>query len=245
MPERGGLSHEQEHKDLSSQIGEIFERRATKGERKLILETYETKLDALIQKLPKEQQDNIAIKLQKILTTIRGVFAEYGARITDFARKVFLWPMIRAGKDFPKDKYYQIELGRAKAWGEFAKDTTNTATAERTAFRDHFFSTAVSHAGVVGAVLGTGGIIGGAATEGAKIGAIVGLGIQGAAVGAVAGGILGGAYSAGLFLKDKIMGPPVVYYDLLAGAGRSGITINAPTKMPQQIPGIPSGLMNA
>lgn len=232
-------------KSLTYQINEIFERRATKGERKLILETYETKLDALIQKMPKEQQDNIAIKLQKILTTIRGVFAEYGARITDFARKVFLWPMIRAGKDFPKDKYYQIELGRAKAWGEFAKDTTKTATAERTAYRDHFLSTVASHAGVVGAVLGAGGIIGGAATEGAKIGAIVGLGIQGAAVGAVAGGILGGAYSAGLFLKDKIMGPPIVYYDLLVGAGRSGITINAPTKVPQQIPGIPSGMMSA
>jgi len=238
------IPHEREQKkSLGDQIQAIFERRATKGERKLILETYETKLDALIQKLPKEQQDNVAIKIQKILTTIRGVFAEYGARITDFARKVFLWPLIRAGKDFPKDKYYQIELGRAKAWGEFAKDTTKTATAERTAFRDHFLSTAVSHAGVGGAVLGTAGIIGGAATEGAKIGAVVGLGVQGAAVGAIAGGILGGAYSAGLFLKDKIMGPPVVFYDLLAGAGRNGITINAPTNV-QQVPVVPSGVMS-
>lgn len=242
MSERPSSHERESKKTIADQVQAIFERRATKGERKLILETYETKLDALIQKLPKEQQDNVAVKIQKILTTIRGVFAEYGARITDFARKVFLWPMIRSATDFPKDKYYQIELGRAKAWGEFARDTTKTATAERTAFRDHFLSTAVSHAGVGGALLGTAGIIGGAATEGAKIGAVVGLGIQGAAVGAVAGGILGGAYSAGLFFKDKIMGPPVVFYDLLAGAGRNGVTINAPTNVPQQIPMIPGAV---
>lgn len=242
MTERTAGQEREPRKPLADQVSEIFERRATKGERKLILETYEKKLDALIQKLPKEQQDNIAVKIQKILTTIRGVFAEYGARITDFARKVFLWPMIRSATDFPKDKYYQIELGRAKAWGEFAKDTTKTATAERTAFRDHFLSTAVSHAGVGGAVLGTAGLVTGA-VEGAKIGAVVGLGVQGAAAGAVVGGVLGGAYSAGLYFKDKIMGPPVVYYDLLAGAGRNGITINASST--QQLPVVPSGVMNA
>lgn len=242
MSERSSFHEREPKKSIADQVQAIFERRATKGERKLILETYETKLDALIQKLPAGERDNVAIKIQKIITTIRGVFAEYGARITDFARKVFLWPMIRNATDFPKDKYYQIELARAKAWGEFAKDTTKTATAERTAFRDHFLSTAVSHAGVGGALLGTAGIIGGAATEGAKIGAVIGLGVQGAAVGAVAGGILGGAYSAGLFLKDKIMGPPVVFYDLLAGAGRNGVTINAPANVPQQLPMIPGAV---
>ncbi len=36
-------------KSLADQVQAIFERRATKGERKLILETYETKFDALIQ----------------------------------------------------------------------------------------------------------------------------------------------------------------------------------------------------
>ncbi|MFZ5534767.1 MAG: hypothetical protein ACOY3M_01280 [Patescibacteria group bacterium] len=222
-------------KTLADQVQAIFERRATKGERKLILETYETKFDALLQKLPKEQQENIMVKIQKVLTTIRGVFSEYGARITDFARKVFLWPMIAADKDFPKDKYYQIELARAKAWGEFAKDTTKTATAERTAYRDHFASTVVSHAQVLGAG-GAIGMVGLGVAEGAKIGAVAGLGLQGAAVGAIAGGILGGAYSFGLFVKDKIVGPPVVYYDVFAGAGKRGVSIDISQQVVQKVP---------
>lgn len=229
MSERPNPYEREQKKSLGDQIQAIFERRATKGERNLILETYRTKLDTLIQKLPAEERGNVAVKIQKVITTIRGVFVEYGARITDFIRKVFLWPMIRADKDFPKDKYYQIELARAKAWGEFAKDSSKTATAERTAYRDHFLSTAVSHAQAVGASVGLSAAAWGA-FEGAKIGTVVGLGVQGAVGGAIVGGVGGGIYSAGLYLKDKIMGPPTAYYDLFWGSGRRGVIITNPPK---------------
>lgn len=228
--------HERElNKSLGDRVQAIFERRATKGERNLILETYRTKLDTLIQKLPAEERGNIAVNIQKVITTIRGAFAEYGARITDFTRKVFLWPMIRADKDFPKDKYYQIELARAKAWGEFAKDSSKTATAERNAYRDHFLSTAVSHAQAVGASVGASAALWGA-FEGAKIGTVVGLGIQGAVGGAIVGGIGGGIYSAGLYLKDKVMGPPTAYYDLFWGSGRRGLVITNPPESVAKVP---------
>lgn len=69
---------------------------------------------------------------------LRGVFAEYGARFGDFINNIINWPMIRATPDYPKDKFYQIELAQAKAWGGFARDTTRTATAERTGYRDLF-----------------------------------------------------------------------------------------------------------
>ncbi len=214
MPEGQSMHEREVGKPLADQVQEVFERRATQGERKFIWDTYNKKFEQLLQNLPKEKQANIAVKIQKIMTTVRGFVGEYGSRFADFVRKAFLWPMIRSAEDFPKDKYYQMELARAKAWGEFAKDTTKTATRERTAFRDHFLSTAVSHAQVGAATLGTLGVIGGAALEGAKAGAI--LGIQGAAAGAVIGGALGGAYSWGLHIKDKMMGPPVVFYDLFA-----------------------------
>jgi len=243
MPERRP-SNEQEHKDLANQIGEIFERRATKGERNLILRTYQVKLDRLIQSMPQEQQGDVAIKIQKVITTIRGVFAEYGARIADFTRKVFLWPMIRADKNFPKDKYYQIELARAKAWGEFAKDSTKTATAERTAYRDHFLSTVVSHAQAVGASMGISAAAFGA-LEGAKIGTVVGLGVQGTLGGAILGGIGGGIYSAGLYLKDKSMGPPAAYYDLFWGSGRRGLVLSNPPEKVVQAPATVIGSVSA
>lgn len=229
------LSHEHEQRSLAYQISEIFERRATAGDRKLILETYQTKLDTLIQTLPKESQGDVATSIQRVITTIRGVFAEYGARITDFTRKVVLWPMIRADKNFPKDKYYQIELARAKAWGEFGKDSTKTATAERTAYRDHFFSTAISHAQAVGASMGVSAAAFGA-LEGAKIGTVVGLGVQGAIGGAILGGIGGGIYSAGLYWKDKIMGPPAAYYDLFWGSGRRGLVLSNPPESAVKAP---------
>lgn len=226
-------------KPIPEAIHEIFERRATKGERKLIMETYQAKLDTLIQTMPKQEQGNVAIQIQKVLVTIRSFFGEYGARFTDYVRKVFLWPMLSATKDFPMDKYYQIELARAKAWGEFGMDTTKTATAERNAYRDHFLSSVMSHAGVGGTILGAAGLVGGA-IEGAKIGTVVGLGVQGAVAGAVVGGALGGIYSAGLYFKDKIMGPPVMYYDLFANAGRRGssIEINNARNVPASIPGM-------
>lgn len=219
MPESQSIHEVEPKKPLADAVREVFERRATKGEQKLIIKTYQKKLEALVQKMPAEQQKDIAIKIQKGITVIRGAFAEYGARFIDFMRKIFLWPMIRVDKDFPKDKYYQIELARAKAWGEFGMDTTKTATAERTAYRDHFLSTSLSHAQAVGASVGVSSALWGA-LEGAKIGTVVGLGAQGAAAGAVVGGIAGGAYSLSLFMKDKIMGPPTAFYDLFWGSGR-------------------------
>lgn len=241
MAENQSVREVEPSKPLAEAVREVFDRRAAKGERKLIMETYGKKLEHLIQTMPKEQQENIAIKIQKVLTTIRAFFAEYGARFTDFIRKIFLWPMILNGKDFPKDKYYQIELARAKAWGEFGMDTTKTATTERSAYRDHFFSTSIVGAQVGAGILGSAGLISGAMMEGAKVGAIAG--VQGAAVGAVVGGVVGGAISAGLWAKDKIMGPPVVFYDLLSGAGKSGVSLNITQttnipNIPQAVPGL-------
>lgn len=242
MPEGQSMHEREVGKPLADQVQEIFERRATRGERRLIWDTYNKKFEQLLSNLPKEKRDNIAIKIQKIITTIRGFLGEYGARFTDFMRKVFLWPLIKSAEDFPKDKYYQIELGRAKAWGEFAKDTTKTATRERTAFRDHFLSTAASHAQVGAAALGTFGLIGGAAVEGAKAGAV--LGLQGAAAGAVIGGVLGGAYSWGLHIKDKMMGPPVAFYELF-NSGGSKININNTITKNMPTPVVPGGNMLA
>ncbi len=213
-------------KPLANQINEIFERRAIAGERKYILETYQQKFDQLLLTLPKEKRDTIAIKIQKFTVKIGGYLSEYSARLADYVRNVFVWPMVAASEDFPKDKFYQIELARAKAWGEFARDTTRTATAERMAYRDHFLPSAITGAeagGIFGAVAGA--MFAGVA-KGTEIGFIAGGGLQGAAIGAAVGGALGGGTALLLGIKDRLIGPPVLYYDLFAGMGGSSININ-------------------
>ncbi len=203
-------------KPLADAVRDVFERRARNGERKLIMETYQQKFEALLKTMPKEHQNTTMVRIQRELVKIEGAVHEYGARFADFIRKVFVWPMIAATENFPKDKYYQVELARASAWGEFAANTTKTATAERNAYRDNFLPTAIIGAesvGAVGTFIGASlGVVGGA-KSGALAGASVG-GIYGAGIGAIAGGVLGGATSLVMRLKDQIWGPPVKYYNL-------------------------------
>ncbi len=214
-------------KPLGELIADVFERRvstgAVKKERRLVMETYGVKFRELVETLPPEKRGTTAIELQKIFVKLRGVFAEYGARFGDFVNNLINWPMIRATPDFPKDKFYQIALAQANAWGGFARNTTKTATAERFSFRDHFLPSTV-----IGAESGT---IGGAALsvplgiwlggiEGAKAGLLAGGGTI--AAGAVLGAAIGGASALVMRLKDRIIGPPVVYYDLFAYSGSGG-----------------------
>lgn len=202
MGENQSVREVEPNKPLAEAVREVFERRARAGERKLILETYQQKFDQLLQTLPKENRDRLAVKIQKFFININGWLSEYGARFGDFIRSIVVWPMIRGVKDFPQDPIYQIELARAQAWGDFALRTTKTATAARTAYRDKLLPSAITF-GALGAV-GTGIVYG------AQYGAIAGL--QGAAIGAAAGGIIGGGISLGLRVKDLLMGPPAVYY---------------------------------
>jgi hypothetical protein len=205
MPEVTSHREHEPKRPLADLVGDVFERRASRGDRSLILDTYKEKFEQLVNTLPKEQQDTLTVQIQKVFVAISGTFAEYGARIGDFIRNVTVWPMIKANKDFPKDVYYQIGLARAQAWGEFAMRTTKTATKARMAYRDKFLPSAAT-GGFMGAV-GVG------VYEGLTKGALV-AGVQGAAIGAVAGGIIGGGMSAFLQLKDKVMGPPVLFFDL-------------------------------
>lgn len=223
MSEVQAIREVEPNKTLADEVRMVFERRAMKGERKLILELYQQKFEQLIATLPKEKQDAMAIKIQKLGVKIGGYISEYSARFSDYIRNVFVWPMVAATEDFPKDKYYQIELARAKAWGEFAHDTTKTATNERMAYRNHFLHSALTGAGQ-GGIFGalTGAVL--AASEGAKIG-LLGGGLYGAAVGAAVGGALGGVLSLTLAVKDRLLGPPVLYYSLFTGGGGS-IRIN-------------------
>jgi len=223
---------------LADAIKQIFERRATHGERKLILESYQSKFDKLLETLPKEKRDTTAIKIQKFGVKIGAYLSEYGARFSDFVRNVFVWPMIAATEDFPKDKYYQIELARAKAWGDFARDTTITATAERMAYRDFFLPNALVGAGTAGTLGLFGGLAVGA-TEGTKIGVVTG-GLYGAAIGAAVGAAIGGGTALVLQIKDRLLGPPVLYYSLFSGSGaainiNSGSTSTLSTAIPKAV----------
>lgn len=221
----GQSIHEREMgRPLAHQINEIFERRATVGDRKLIMQTYTQRFEQLIRTMPKEQQDTTMIKLQRAIVKFSGAFYEYGARFTDFIRKIFLWPMVASVEAFPKDKYYQMELARAKAWGEFAHDTTKTATAERNAYRDNFLPSAL----IGGEITGVLGTYMGATLGGVKAGSLAGAasgGLYGAAIGAVAGGVLGGAVSLIMRANDRIMGPPVAYFNLNAAFTGSASTM--------------------
>ena len=210
-------------KPLADLMADVFERRiatsAVKPERRLIMETYAGKFREVVNTLPPEKRNTSAIEIQKIFVKLRGVFAEYGARFGDFVNNIINWPMIRATPDFPKDKYYQMGLARAKAWGGFALDTTKTATAERFAFRDHFLPSAVIGAeggSLVGGVMSLPIAVGLGVDLGVKTGLLAG--VAGVAGGALLGGALGGASALIMRLKDRIIGPPVVYYELDTGS---------------------------
>ncbi len=219
MPEGQSLPEVEPNVPLADAVSAIFERRATHGGRELILEQYQEKFQRLIDTLPKENRDTLMVDVQKFFVKINGWFSEYGARVSDFIRNVVTSPMIRADKDFPKDVYYQLELSRAQAWGDFAMRTTKTATAARTAYRNNFLPAAL-----------TGSIVGGVGYglyKGIEVGTLAG-GLGGAVVGAALGAAIGGGVSVGMRIKDRIMGPPVIIYPLgggvaggIAGAGGS------------------------
>ena len=64
----GQSIHEREMaKPLANQINEIFERRATAGDRKLIMETYTQRFEQLIRTMPKEKQATAMIKIQRAI----------------------------------------------------------------------------------------------------------------------------------------------------------------------------------
>lgn len=227
-------------KPLAALIDDVFERRvstsAVKKERRLIMETYGAKFQAIVDTLPEAKRETTSIVIQKFLVNVGGFFSEYGARITDFVRNVALWPVIRATPDFPRDKYYQIELSRAKAWGTFGRDTTKTATAERVGYRDHFLISA-STGSLWGSIAGgtSLGIL-----EGAKYGLAGGVqgAVVGAGLGAVLGGIVGGFSPLVYKLQDALIGPPAAYYDLDAYSRNISISLGQSTSLPA---GIPSG----
>lgn len=224
MPEGQIIREVEPRVPLADAVRQIFERRATHGERKLILETYQQKFEQLVTHLPKEKQDTAMVTIQRFMNKIRGYVSEYGARLVDYVRKVTVWPMIMATENYPKDKYYQMELARAKAWGEFGMNTTKTATAERISFRDNFLPSAIIGAETLAPV----GAVAGLALLGASKGAAYGL-VAGGAAGAVAGGILGGGVAMGMYFSDMLFGPPVTYYNLFAGGG--SVNINIPSNI--------------
>lgn len=219
---------------IADAVRQVFERRAAHGERRLILETYRKRFDDLLKTLPKENRDTMSIKIQRLFVTIGGGFAEYASRFVDFARNVFVAPMVWATQDFPKDKYYQLNLAGAEAWGEFAMRTTATATKERSAYRDHFFSSAmagVPFGGVAGAVaLG--------ALEGTKLGLLGGVvgAAAGAAIGAATGAALSGGRSLLLKLQDAVIGPPVAYYGLYSFHSPFMVVAQSPVGLPSVSP---------
>lgn len=221
MAEHQSLRKPEIMSPLAQEIQTVFDRRATKGERKLILKTYQQKFEQLVVNMPREQRDTAMIKIQRLVIKVGGYVSEYSARFIDYVRNAVLWPMVAATTDFPRDKYYQIELARAKAWGNFALDTTRTATAERMAYRDYFLPTALTGAETVGFMGTFVGAVAGGVKAGTLSGAAVG-GLYGAAAGAAIGAAAGGSVALAMRLKDRILGPPVLYYSLNRYSGSSG-----------------------
>ncbi|HCM82498.1 MAG: Phist protein (Pf-fam-b) [Microgenomates group bacterium GW2011_GWC1_43_11] len=149
--------------------------------------------------------------------------------------------MIMADPTYPKDKYYQLALARAKAWTGFAGDTTKTATSERNALKKHFLPAALTGAGY-GSVGGAAVAIAVGASQGAKVGVAV-AGLEGAAVGAGLGALIGGISSLAKRIKDKIIGPPVAYYNLDAGGAAVKVSSQVSSRGLSPIPA--PGLQNA
>lgn len=228
MPEGQPIREIEPSVPLADAVRQIFERRAIHGERKLIKDVYLEKFEQLVTTLPKEQRDTAMITMQRFVIKVGGYFSEYSARFVDYVRRITVWPMMAATKDYPRDKYYQMELARAKAWGEFALNTTKTATAERVSFRDHFLPSAIVGAESGGLM----GVVAGATLAGVTKGAEFGLagGLQGAAIGAAIGGAMGGGIALGMSISDRILGPPVAYYNLFTQGGGS-ISTNISTNV--------------
>lgn len=236
MAEISSHSEREPKRPLAELVTDVFERRATRGNRKLIVEMYERKFEDILQTIPPDQRENTAVAIQKFLVTVGSHVKEYGSRFVDFVRSIVVWPMIHATKEFPKDKYYQMSLSWAKAWGEYGRNTTKTASAERMSYRNQFLANSLLGAqvgGVLGAV--SLGIV-----EGAKYGTLA-AGLQGAVIGAAAGGVALGAIHGGtslfLRLKDAVIGTPVFFYELGGNpiAATESTLASAPAKLLSQM----------
>lgn len=214
---------------LTELVTDVFERRATRGNRQLIVEMYEQKFEDILQTIPPDQRENTAVAIQKFLVTVGGHVKEYGSRFVDFVRSIVVWPMIHATKEFPKDKYYQMSLSWAKAWGEYGRSTTKTATAERMSYKNQFLANSLLGA-QVGGVLGAVSL---GMVEGAKYGTLA-AGLQGAVIGAAVGGVALGAIHGGtslfLRLKDTVIGTPVFFYEL--GGNPLSVRVSSSTSTP-------------
>jgi len=225
-------------KPLDQKIAAIFDRSVKEYEKGTVQKVYQEKFQELVNFMPSEDRDRIMVKLQKLGVSIRGAFGEYGSRFFDFVRNAVSWPLIQADSTYPKDKYYQMAIARAKAWTGFAKDTTKTATAERNVLKNHFLPSAITGAeygalgfGIAGAALG--------ATKGAAVGAAT-MGLGGAAVGAGLGAAVGGLGSIARRIKDRMIGPPIMYYNLDSGAVaqasvRFGSSISDNVSLPKSV----------
>jgi hypothetical protein len=213
--------------EIDVQVASIFNRKVEKYEKGTVIRMYQEKFHDLCQQLPHEEQNRITVKLQQIGILVRGTVGEYGARFSDFIRNIVSWPMIMADSTFPKDKYYQMALARAKAWTGYASDTTKTATRERESFKDHFLPSVIAGA-TGGAVIGAlyGGPIG--VVAGLKTGSEIGLAIAsstvaGGGLGAFAGGLRSLVYK----IQDRIFGHPARSYNMDASFIKFGASMGA------------------
>jgi len=179
---------------LVKQIADVFAREPRDQKEKYIYRTYYENFLKMIERLQEKDQKRLMVKLQKLGIKITGFFAEYGSRFADVVRNIALWPMVFADKNFPKDKNYQWALAHAKAWTEFAQNSQDTATAERYAYKEHWFSslfTGTETGALLGAVV-SGAVVG--LEKGAEAGMIAG--VQGAGAGAAVGALIGGTCSS-------------------------------------------------
>lgn len=197
----------------------VFDRREQDTKEHLIKDAFVNAFDDMVQNMEPEDQKTIMVKIQRGLVTIGGYMHEYGARLGDFVRNAVNAPMLAADESFPRNKIYAETLSVAKQWGDHAKNTQKIATDTRNSYRDHFLPTTATGALQGAIALGTLSAI-----EGSKYG-FVAAGFQGALIGAGAGGVIGAATPWIMRIKDKLMGPPVLYYSLYNFFGRINISI--------------------
>lgn len=217
------LAHnEQEsHSGFLGKLQAVFDRREEATKEHLIKDAFVNAFDDMVQNMEPENQDRIMVKIQRGLVTIGGYMHEYGARLGDFVRNAVNAPMILGDENasFPRNKVYAEVLSVAQSWGVHAKNTQKIATDTRNSYRDHFLPTAAT--GALQGALALGTI---SAIEGSKYG-FVAAGFQGALIGAGAGGVIGAATPWIMRIKDKLMGPPVLYYSLYNFFGRINISV--------------------
>jgi hypothetical protein len=223
MEQHQASNHEGERANgFLRKLTDIFDRKAGAGSEHLIKDTFVGKFNDMVEHMAPADQNRIMVKIQRGLVTIGGYMHEYGARIADFVRNTVNAPMVMADEKFPKNAIYTEVLSMAESWGNHAKNTQKTATDARNSYRDHFLPTAATGA-LQGAVFG--GLYG--ALEGSKYG-LVANGPHGAVVGAGVGGALGVLAPIVMRIKDKLMGPPVLYYSIFSFIRRSPIKITLP-----------------